>query len=72
MGWKPATSVVREPNALNAALVFTHGTKMVRVRLHDCAWAFYTEISNGKNPDRWGKDYPSFIGFMTSFDISEA
>lgn len=50
------------------AVIFSCGQATVRVRLTDFAWAFYTEIRDGKTPDKWGKDIPSLLAFFSSYD----
>jgi hypothetical protein len=50
------------------SLVFTVGPMMVRVRLNDKNWAYYSEVVGGKSPDKSGKDMPSLIAFFSSHD----
>jgi len=50
------------------SLAFAAGPMMVRVRLKDKNWAYYSEVVDGKSPDKWGKDMLSLIAFFSSHD----
>jgi hypothetical protein len=71
VGWT-RVPIMGIQNPKTAAVILTRGPMVVRVRLHDCAWAFYTEFADGKTPDRWGKDYPSLVAFLSSHDVRQA
>jgi hypothetical protein len=50
-------------------VIFTFGPSMVRVRINDHAWAFYTDTAGtNRLPDKWGKDFPSLLAFFASYD----
>jgi hypothetical protein len=53
-GWK-RMPVAGDPNITK--LVFTRGASMIQVRVKDERWAFYTEVTGGNQPDKWGKDF---------------
>jgi len=61
-GWKSI------PIQSTNSLAFAVGPMMVRVRLNDKNWAYYSEVVDGKSPDKWGKDMPSLIAFSSNHD----
>jgi hypothetical protein len=62
VGWK------RMPLNDPKQVVLTRGSNVVRVRMADGNWAFYSEIVDGKSPDKWGKDFPSLLAFFSSYE----
>lgn len=60
VGWR------RIPCNDQNVILFELGPEMVRVRMKDGNWAFYAELTDGKSPDKWGKDFPSLFAFFSS------
>ena len=50
-------------------MLFTRGKNFLNVHT-DGKWAFYSEIADGKKPDRYGSDFPSLLKFLVEKDVS--
>lgn len=46
-------------------VLFTRAANFLNVH-RDGKWAFYTELSDGKKPDRWGLDFESLLSFLNA------
>lgn len=55
----------RTPLADPVRLIFSRGPNLLNVHT-DGKWAFYTEIVDGKKPDRYGTDFQSLETFFSS------
>jgi len=64
-GWKRVPVV----GSSNETIFFNCGPCVIRVRMSDGAWAFYSD-TEGQNrlPDKVGNDFPSLMAFFSSFD----